>query len=116
MSWRKPLMRRARTGDYVGGYWVDDAPDVDTTIEGSVQPANGRERSNVPQGYDSTSAHLLITDTELNTADAEGNRRPDQIQFRSEWYTVVRREPWQNDVINHYAYIIALPDNPAART
>ena len=115
MGFRKALTRRQRTGTYTGGYWVDSSPPTDTTIEGSVQPANGRERANVPQGYDSTSAQLLMTDTQLNTADAEGNRS-DQIQYNSEWYVVLTRERWQNDVLNHYAYLIALPDDPAART
>lgn len=115
MSFRKPLTRRARTGGYAGGYWIDGS-DTDTTIYGSVQPTTGEQRSNVPQGYDSASAQLLVTDTQLDTAEAEGNKRADQVQYRTKWYVVTVREAWQNDVINHYAYIIALPDNPAART
>jgi hypothetical protein len=116
MGFRKPLTRRSRTGGYTGGYWVDDAPPVDTTIEGSVQPAPGRVRDNIPEGYDSTSAQLLITDALLVTAEAGGNQRPDQIEYNSEFYVVLRRERWQNDVLNHYEYTIALPDNAAART
>lgn len=115
MGFRKPLTRRVRTGSHVSGYWVDD-PETDTTIEGSVQPAPGRERSNIPEGYDSTSAQELFTDSELNTAEAGGNQRPDQILYRNEWYVVLRKAPWQNDVLNHYEYVIALPDNAAART
>ena len=115
MSFGGPLTRRARAGAYdaADGYWKDEAP-VDTTIDGSVQPTTGRQRSNLPDGYNSTSALLIITDTLMTTADQAGTR-PDQVKYNSEWYVVITREPWQNDILNHYAYVVALPDNPDAR-
>lgn len=115
MGFRKALSRKARTGGaYVNGVWAGES-ETTTTIQGSVQPTTGRQRDNIPEGYDSPSALLVITDTKLVTADAEG-QRGDRIQFDGEWYAVVNREPWQNDVLNHYAYVIALEDNPAARS
>lgn len=115
MSFRKPLTRTQRSGgDYSRGKWAGES-ETTSTIYGSIQPATGRQRSNVPEGYDSTSALECITDTELTIAEAEG-QRGDVITWNGDEYEVVGREPWQNDVLNHYAYILALPDNPTVRS
>ncbi len=115
MGFRQPVtVRRRSGGDYVNGYWAGES-ETDFTIMASIQPVSGRQRFNVPQGYDSTSSQELITDTELLTTEAQG-QRSDIVSWRGDWFVVVNGEPWRNNVINHYRYLIALPDNPAKRT
>ena len=116
MGFRRALNVKSRSGgDYSNyGVWGGES-ETASTIMASVQPTTGRERNNIPEGYHPTSSFLLITDSELNIAEEEG-QRGDIVEYNGEWYTVVVRERWQNDVINHYAYIIALPDSAAARS
>jgi hypothetical protein len=97
------------TSDYANGVWVEGPSPTVFTIEASVQPARGDARSNVPEGYDKTSAYLLYTDTELICAEAEGNQS-DRVTLFGATYDVVNVEPWQNEIIEHYAVTVALKD------
>ncbi len=106
-----------RPGSMSNGYWVAGA-EVPVTITASVQPANDKQRKNVPEGFDVDSALEIGTDTQLyiaerNKSPDQGNnwRKSDLLTYEGQKYEVVRLERWQNAVIPHYWYIIALPDN-----
>lgn len=114
--------RQARTvtqrpGSLANGYWTASA-EVPVTIYASMQPANDKQRKNVPEGFDVESAMEMGTDTELYIAERNKGvdpgtnwRKSDVVTHEGQKYEVVRLERWQNQIIPHYWYIIALPDN-----
>ena len=112
-QFRQELTVTPSPGSFVNGYWAETSP-TPYTITASVQPANGEQRKNVPEGYDIESALALGTDpaNELHVAKrGEVTKKSDQVTFENRLYDVVAREPWKNQVIPHRWYVIALPDN-----
>jgi hypothetical protein len=109
-QFRGPLTVTRETGDYDNGYWVGDAP-VQVEIQASVQPANDKQRKNVPEGYDVDSVLELGTEDELFVAERGDNRKSDTVEYGGQQYDVIRLERWQNQIIPHRWYVIALPDN-----
>lgn len=109
MEFGATLSRKTRPGSYVRGRWIPGS-EVTDTIDGTVQPAPGKVRSQIPQGLDSTSALLLLTETELSSVEAEGAARADQVQWYGDWYTIVSAADWQSTELAHHAYVMALPD------
>lgn len=108
-QFRGPLTVTRITGGYVNGYWVDNPP-TPVSITGSVQPANDKQRDNVPEGYDVESVMELGTESLLVIAQAAKPNKSDKVEIFGEQYTVVRLERWQNQIIPHYWYLVALPD------
>jgi hypothetical protein len=82
------------------GKYVDNGTTT-LTIEGSIQPANDKQRANVPEGFDVTSAMAIATDTEMVVSQGDGPRS-DELTIYGEVYEAVWIERWQNDVIPHY--------------
>ncbi len=109
-QFRRDLTVTRETGDYVDGKWVGDAP-VQVTIEASVQPANDKQRKNVPEGYDVDSVLELGTEDELFVAERGSKRKSDMVEIDGQQYDVIRLERWQNAIISHRWYVVALPDN-----
>lgn len=109
MGFREPLTRRVTTGGYVRGRWNENTP-VDSTIFGSMHPAPGKVREQVPEGLDSTTAMVLITETRLNTVETAANGKADQVQWEGMWLRVFSEESGQNNVIPHYSYGVAAED------
>jgi hypothetical protein len=75
-----------------------------------MHPAPGKVREQVPEGLDSTTAMVLITDTPLNTVETAANGKADQVLWEGSWFRVVSEEPGQNTVIPHYSYGVAIED------
>ena len=112
-SFRQPLtVTRYPVGSYSNGIWSEGASSQ-VSITGSVQPANDKQRKNVPEGYEVDSAIAIATDTELLAAKAETTggdaRRSDEITLFGEVYQIVAVERWQNGVISHYWATAARP-------
>jgi hypothetical protein len=94
--------------DYVNGIWTEGTPTT-FTIEASVQPAPADVRNNVPEGFDKTSAYMLYSNTALQIAEAEA-QKSDRVTLFGQTFVVVGVQPWQNDIIEHYAITVALKD------
>lgn len=109
-QFRQTLTVTRATGAYSNGYWAENAPST-FEISASVQPANDRQRKNVPEGYDVDSVLELGTEDELNVATRGGTQKSDQVTIGGQQYDVVRLERWQNQIISHRWYLVALPDN-----
>jgi hypothetical protein len=110
-SFRKPLTVTRYTGaayNVANGEWSGGSS-AQIAITASVQPANDKARENLPEGYDTSSVILLITDTELQPATS-GGQQSDTVAIEGEDYHVTAVERWQNAVIPHYTATVALPD------
>ena len=114
-SFRQALVvTRPPVGAYnaATGEWEEGSPST-VNITGSVQPANDKQRKNVPEGYEVESAIAIATDTELLPAKAETTpgtaRKSDTIALFGETYDIVAIERWQNGVISHYWATAARP-------
>jgi hypothetical protein len=111
-QFRRELTITSETGDYVNGYWQADAGQPTTSkITASVQPANDKQRKNLPEGFDVDSVLELGTESALYVAERGGKRLSDKVTIDGQLYDVIRLERWQNTIISHRWYIIALRDN-----
>lgn len=108
-QFRRSLTVTREAGSYVNGYWSTPGP-TQVTITASVQPANDKQRDNVPEGYDVESVLELGTESLLVIAQAGKASKSDTVNIDGEEYTVIRLERWQNQIIPHYWYLVALPD------
>lgn len=109
-SFRQPLTGTRHTGGAYSaatGKWGGGSS-APINFTASVQPAPAQERRNLPEGYISDSAILLISDFELFSV-VRGGQQSDEVLIRGETYQVVDVEWWENDVIPHYTAIVARP-------
>ena len=105
-NFRKPRTVERYLGSYIDGHWVDSLDDT-FTIQGSLQPLKGNELMLLPENRREIASYKVYTDTELFTATKGSNQSPDRIILSDGAYEVVRVEPWQNDIINHYKVFIS---------
>jgi hypothetical protein len=105
-GFRQPHVITRHTGaSNVNGFWAGGTTSQ-VNIMASVQPAPGKTRKNVPEGFDSDSAYLLFTDTELFSAIA-GGQHSDELTLFGETFEVVGVATWQNNVLPHYEVTVA---------
>lgn len=110
-SFRKPLtVLRTSGGHYdTDGYWHDGVVG-EITISASVQPLSVGEVKNythmLGEGAFTALMVALYSDVPFHPEkQATGTRaaqEADVVLWRGRRLKVVRCEPWQNDVINHY--------------
>lgn len=104
MSFRKPITVTARsTGTLVDGIYIDGVSTV-STIQASVQPAGDNDIKTLPEGRRERKAYRLYTDSSLISLQESQN--PDRVTLYGEDYEVITKDPWQNNVIPHYKYIV----------
>jgi len=111
-SFRKPfVVKREITGSWINGRWAKDPDTPPDTFEimASVQPLSGSENElkSVPEGRRQSKGYKLYTDTKLNTS---GENCPDIVVINGEDYELFNFGSWQNNVINHYRYIVLLKE------
>lgn len=110
-SFRKPLTVLRTSGGYYDsdGYWHDGTA-KEITISASVQPLSVGEVKNYTQmlgegAFTSLMVALYGDEPLLPEKQANGERaaqEADVILWQGRRMKVIRCEPWQNDVINHY--------------
>jgi Fe-S cluster assembly scaffold protein SufB len=107
-SFRRPIiiLRQNSTGSYVKGRWVEPDDLFEETILASVQPLTGREIDLVPQGRRNCDSAKLISESALKTVEVTNNSNPDIVVLNGERYEVHSVSEWQNNVLNHYEYVI----------
>jgi hypothetical protein len=91
------------TGTYVDGIYVE-AVGATVTIQASVQPTSEREVLALPEGRREKKSFTLYSDASLISLGQAQN--PDRVILFGEEYEVIKKEEWQNNVINHYKYIV----------
>jgi hypothetical protein len=103
-SFRKPTTVISRgTGAYTNGTYSESVG-ATSTIQASVQPTSAAEVLTLPEGRREKKSFKLFTDSSLLSLDQTQN--PDRVVIFGEEYEVIKKDPWQNNVINHYEYIV----------
>ena len=97
-------VHRKGAGAYVDGEFVPAGDALTFSIKCSVQNPTGEETETLPEGRRTDDARILFTDTQLYSVN--GNSNPDQVELDGTFYEVWDVRPWQNNLINHYRYII----------
>jgi hypothetical protein len=91
------LLRKSATGVYDENGRYNEPEDVESTIEAHIQPANGIELQDLPEGRHGRDTIKIYTDTQLYTVDEAAQRQPDKIIYDSKTYQVDR--VWDRNVI-----------------
>jgi hypothetical protein len=104
---RQPVQVQNYTGAYdAEGQWVKTPDGAPFEIMASIQPDPQLDIQSIPEGKRDSELYMIITDTELKTARL--NDSPPIISYDGDEYEIIKKETWQNNVINHYAYVAAL--------
>jgi len=94
-------------GVYTNGRWVEGSP-AEIVILASVQPAQLKDVSKIiellPEGRRNSVIFQLYTNAKLNTT--ENTENPDKAVIDGKEFEVTMEATWQNNVINHYLYIV----------
>ena len=110
-SFRKPLTVLRYSGGYYDndGYWNGGTAE-EIKISASVQPLSVGEVKNYtnvqPQGAFTSLMVALYSDVpflpEKQASATDVMQEADIVLWRGKRMKIIRCEPWQNDVINHY--------------
>lgn len=102
-SFRRQLtIYRKAVGTVVDGIFTEGAPTSDVILA-SVQALKPEDIQQLPEGRRNSKLFFIFTDTRLNLVTSAN---PDIVVVDSENYEVDKEEVWQNNVINHYKYLI----------
>jgi len=93
-------------GTYVKGVYAPGTT-TSTTIFASVQPATKNDIESLPEGKRNSKSYALFTNSDLPMVSLS---TPDTVMIEGETYEMVRKEPWRNNVISHYKYIVVKVD------
>jgi len=109
-SFRKPRIgKRTTAGTLLKGQSVPGSTSV-LNFDASVQPLSGRERETLPEGLREKGAHRLYTDFALRTDNQKTKDPADEVTLFDKRHIVVRVDPWQNGVLNHFKVIVSEAD------
>lgn len=97
---------RLANGHLTLGRWVEGVA-TPFTFEASVQPTTAHDILFLDIGRREKKTYTIYTDTKL-LALTPAVRNPDRVIVNGETYEVDFEAPWQNNVINHFKYIIVL--------
>lgn len=95
---------RNQTGSYVNGRWIVGSVETNFIILCGVQPFDPKELNFLPEGRRENDLRNLFTSKELFTL--ENGKRPDQVDYLGSRWEVIKVFKWQNNIINHYRYVI----------
>lgn len=113
MGFRKPLTIRRVAGAYDNGRWVEGSA-IEFDIDASVQPVKSlseNEMQSIPEARRQSGMFRIYTSTELLTSGV--NKTPDRALINNAEYEVFIGNPWQNNVINHYKYVLVKKEDQA---
>lgn len=98
---------REAAGSYgaADGEW-DPGASTSFTLVGSLQPASGRDRKNLPEGMATGDVRVLYSETEVRTASDRTKIPADAVTVDGEVYEVVHVEPWGGTLIPHYKALL----------
>jgi hypothetical protein len=99
---REFTIKQKVAGTVVDGAFIEGAVTT-STIQASLQPLKPEDIQQLPEGRRNSKVSFIITSTRLNLVTSAN---PDIVVVDSEDYEVDKEEAWQNNVINHYKYLI----------
>ena len=99
---RQLTIYRKAIGTITDGFYNEGVP-VQDTIMASVQALKPEDVQQLPEGRRNSKLFFIFTDTHLNLVTSAN---PDIVVVDSENYEVDKEEVWQNNVLNHYKYLI----------
>ena len=94
-------------GSYVDGIWVDGIT-VLNTFAGSVQPISDEDVNSLPVARQKQGLMKVYADIELPITKEGGNEKGTIVIWQNKKYEVIQKLDYQNNLISHYKYIIAL--------
>ena len=106
MGFRKPLTIRRVSGVWDHGNWIEGSS-IDFEISASVQPVTGLSENvmqSIPEARRQSEMYRIYTNTELMTSGV--NEVPDRALINGKEFEVFVSNEWQNNVINHYKYVL----------
>lgn len=102
-SFRKEVTVKQKSGGgFVKGVWVEGS-EASITILASIQPTSPTDMESLPEGRRNRKAFRLYTNVKLNDLSTEN---PDTAEIDGKDYEITAEMQWQNEVINHYKYIV----------
>lgn len=83
----------------------------------TVQPTQGRELQQLPEGMRNKEAYTIRSETILTSAIEGSNRLGDQIQYTAvdgatHWFTIIKVKKWAVGVIPHCESIMVREPEP----
>lgn len=96
---------------------VDNAVEMFTAENCTVQPASGADLLTLPEGYRDAEVFNIFTDTALRTAVRGTDSKADEVYLsekytpRAGYFTVIQSKAWQNGVIDHYHVVVVRANN-----
>lgn len=84
------LVRSDDTGGYDQNGRYQDPGYTETVITANVQPANGIELQDLPEGRHGRDTIKIYTAVELKTVDDQSRTQPDQIKYDGKTYQIDR--------------------------
>lgn len=101
---RSSISTKRKTGSYINGRWIENAPDT-ITIIASVQPVTGKELESLNIGREELGKVKIYTDDTLYISDEGNNRSGDIITWQGDNYEIIAEGKNRNNIINHNKYI-----------
>lgn len=104
----KPIQGITYTG---GGYddntgYIGEGTPTPITINGTIQPTTGKDLDAIPENRRSSASYKIYSFDELHIADTD-EEQSDELTIRGKQFEVIAKLPWQNDLINHFKYIVS---------
>lgn len=98
---------RQAAGSYgaADGEW-DAGASSTLSLVGSLQPANGRDRDNLPEGISLSDTRVLYVAEEVRTANDRTKIPADTVVVDGEVFEVVHVEPWGGSLIPHWRALL----------
>jgi hypothetical protein len=106
-AFRRPLtVQRKTAGTYEeDGLFVEGVSST-LSIQASVQPANGEALQALPEAQRDLETYTLYTETALHVSSQDLGTTADIVTINGVGFVVQRKAPWQNNIINHNAYLV----------
>lgn len=93
------------TGTYTNGIWVEPTPTTQI-ISASFHPLTGKEMKLLPENRQRIAAYKLITSSALKICNSNPKNNPDKITIDGIVYEIAAVIKHDNNILNHYAYIL----------
>jgi hypothetical protein len=99
-------VKRFTGGGYDASGFYNEGTESQFPIKCSVQNPKGQEMMLLDENRRDTAVFRIYADTQLFTA-SKSSQNPDRVVLDDGDYEVVKVMPWQNNIINHYKYLIS---------